>query len=647
MGDGRRAGPMFMFENASFALKSLMSCISASWQRLGAIKGLEWVLLCAPTMLALAVDIGHRGAHLARMSWRHQGLYLLAVVESCLVWGLLLYATARRGWLGRVSSALFIVGFTFACGGQVYFFEQYHAYLTQDLTLFAANLTESVFSQLAADLARYVGANAPFLVVAVALIVMCRTLPGERLPRRRRFLWAAPLMFVACLFIPLQFRAPQAATPDTLYLNAMGAYVRSQLGVTDQSRQIRPRLRQSRVLPPLKSHAPRQRNVLLVMLESVRHDAACSAFSAQCELTPHTNALLPERVGLLQHRALDSTTAISLAVLTSGVAPDESDEVLHTWPLLFDYARAAGFSTAYWTSQNLFFGSSHLFVENLGVDEMISATQLDPTADIDMGADESLLADHVIERMERLQEPFFAMVHTSNVHHPYFVHPDRPQPFQPARFDKGPNGGHLLRNHYQNAVVQQDAHLARIIDALRQTDAGRRTVILYTSDHGEGFRDHYQMGHTFTLFDEEIKVPAFVDAPASTLTPTERRHLQSHASRYTFHPDLTATALDLMGVWDDESIAPFGSRIVGQSLLRPPQPPRTLSMTNCSALWSCAYENWGVMRGSLKAFARTPYDTGWQCFDTATDPLEQKDLDTPECASLIAEALSRFGRAPL
>jgi len=40
-------------------------------------------------------------------------------------------------------------------------------------------------------------------------------------------------------------------------------------------------------------------------------------------------------------RSMDSTTAVSLAVLWSGLGPTESRDNLHTWPLIFDYARAA------------------------------------------------------------------------------------------------------------------------------------------------------------------------------------------------------------------------------------------------------------------------------------------------------------------
>jgi arylsulfatase A-like enzyme len=285
-------------------------------------------------------------------------------------------------------------------------------------------------------------------------------------------------------------------------------------------------------------------------------------------------------------------------------------------------------------------------VKNLDVDSFVSGTQLDGQADIDMGADEALLADYVKSQIPELREPFFAVLHTSNVHYPYLVEEDRPQPFQPAKLSKEAELLPQLFNHYRNAIVQHDRHLADVIAALRDTDVGGRTVLIYTSDHGEAFRDHGQSGHTFSMFDEEVRVPAFVDAPPGTLTDTERTHLQAHESRFTFHPDLMVTALDLMGVWDAPQLERFKPRILGRSLLRGPQSPRILPMSNCSTVWSCAFENWGTMRGQLKLFARTPFERGWQCFDVLADPLERQPLDNPQCDVLRMEALRTFGHPP-
>jgi arylsulfatase A-like enzyme len=406
-------------------------------------------------------------------------------------------------------------------------------------------------------------------------------------------------------------------------------------------------VRQSLSIAAITSGPPVPRNVLFILTESVRADAFCSEFSADCRLSPHTNRALPERVGFRQLRALDSTTAISLPVLWSGVGPHESRDVLHTWPLLFDYAEAAGWSTAYWTSQNPLFANARLYIKNLGADQVISGTQLDGNADIDMGAEERLLVDHALQQLPTLREPFFALLHTSGTHYPYRVDPRLEQPFQPAAFDKGAEATAEFKNYYQNAIVQQDAQLERLIRELRKTPQGQRTVIVLTSDHGEAFRDHGQLGHTFSLFDEEIHVPGFVDAPANTLTAEERAQLEAQRAEFLYHPDLTATTLDLMGVWDTPQVAPFRSRILGSSLLRPIAQDRAMPLTNCAALWSCAFENWGAMQGRYKLFARTPYDQGWQCYDVLADPREATSLQSPQCDALRERTLQWFLRPPI
>jgi arylsulfatase A-like enzyme len=319
---------------------------------------------------------------------------------------------------------------------------------------------------------------------------------------------------------------------------------------------------------------------------------------------------------------------------------------MYTWPLLFDYANAAGFDTAFWTSQNLNFGRSRLWVKDLGVRLFTSANLLDPEADIDLGADEGLLADHVERELGELREPFLAVIQLSNTHHPYHVTEGGPKPFQPSEQNPGPKAVKRFRNFYQNAVVQQDEHVARMIRALRQSEAGRRTVILFTSDHGEAFREHHQMGHTFSVYDEEVRVPGYVDAPRGTLSEAEKSALVSRTDALVFHTDVVPTVLDLMHLGGLPELAEFQQRLVGSSWLSVAKEPSTLPMTNCSALWACAFENWGVMNGSLKLLARTPYDRGWRCYDVLDDPREKHPLKTPACRDLRRQALSIFGRLP-
>jgi arylsulfatase A-like enzyme len=276
---------------------------------------------------------------------------------------------------------------------------------------------------------------------------------------------------------------------------------------------------------------------------------------------------------------------------------------------------------------------------------MVTATDLDSTSDLDMGAPETLLADHVEREVGKLKEPFLAVVQLSNVHYPYYLDPKLPTPFEPWTTSKAPEDNPAFKNFYQNSVYQQDLHVARMLAALRRSEAGQRTVVVYTSDHAEAFREHGQMGHTFSIFDEEVHVPAWIDAPAGTLTPVEEQSLRQKRDEFLFHVDVAPTVLDLIGVPDDPRLDTYRQKMPGHSLLRPELTTEPMPLTNCAGVWSCAFENWGYMQRSRKLEARS-WDTGWNCYDVESDPLEQTRLPLEHCQDLQHLAEKTFGRLP-
>lgn len=620
----------------------------ASTERLRRLSKLRrwgaWLLFLVVPVVVVALDFKRRGQRIAAFGHDYRITYLASIAESFCVWGLLLYAASRRrGWLRHVAAVLFVIMVTFSIGGQTYFFQQYNAYLNVDVSIFASNFMDSVINQLAADLGNYLQAKLPPLCLALLLLWAARrSLRPSRLPALL-LSPLAPLLLVATFFIPTQNRAEQASTPDTLYLNAIGGLLRTQLGFTDQSNQLRPRARNSLPVPPLTRAAVPQRNVLFVILESVRADTTCIEHDPSCKRTEATNKLVPDRYPFTQMRSMDSCTAISLAVLWSGLRPIESRDTLHEWPLIFDYAKALGYDTAYWTSQNMMFGNVRLWVKNLGVGHQITATDLDPTSDLDMGAPEKFLAEHVAQNLHTLKEPFMAVVQMSNTHYPYYLDPSLPTPFQPWTTSKSPQDNEYFKNFYQNAVYQQDLHIAKMIAALKASPAGKNTVIVYTSDHAESFREHGQMGHTFSIFDEEIHVPAWIDAPPGTLTAEEEENLRSKRDEYLFHVDIAPTVLDLIGVPDDPRLSDYRAKMFGHSLLRDELTTEPLPLTNCAGVWSCAFENWGVMQGPRKVEARS-WDAGYACYDVEADPLERNPVD--DCGDLLQVAKKQFGRLP-
>lgn len=603
-------------------------------------------LLLLPAAVHIGMDFYRRGKLILAFPDDNPYAYLATALLSTAISLFTVYALSHRRCLtSHLVAGLFVLQFTLALGGQQYFFSQYSAYLNEDVSVFASNLMDSVLNQLFADLPNYLRANLPALLCALGLVFCARRwIRPRRLPARVSAGLALACMAAACV-VPVRHRQIQAATPDILYMNAFGGLVRTQLGLTEQAGQIRPRARESLPVPPLTPKPTLPRNVLLVQLESVRADATCVGFGPDCHRTGTTNRLFPKRFPLRQMRSLASSTAICSAALWGGLLPTESRDVLHTWPLLFDYAKAAGFHTAYFTSQNMMFGNARLWVKNLGVERFLSATDFDPQCDLDMGAPERLLADRLSREFDSFQEPFFAVVQLSNVHYPYYIEPGLPQPFQPASLSKAPEDIQLFYNYYLNSIHQQDIHLGKLLSHIRSLELGKRTVIVYVSDHAESFREHGNLGHTYSVLDSEIHVPAWIDAPEGTLSEREASSLAAAENAATTQIDLNATMLDLLGLWEAPEIENYRARIAGDSLIRPERKLRMLPMTNCAGVWSCAFENWGVLHGWRKLEARE-WDHQWHCYDLQTDPKEKLDLGVQACPDLVEFAMQTFGRLP-
>ncbi len=601
-------------------------------------------VLALPAALVLATDLSQRGSRLLSFPLKYVGSYAASVLEGGLFWALLLAcASARRSKLSWPAGTLFVLLGTIALGTQLYFHKQYSTYFNLDTTLFGTSMANSVLGQLSADSGYFLATILPPMLMAVVLVWLGRTLVRTR---RKTALWLSGLLapaLLAVLFIPCSYRAIQGSTPDVLYFHAMGGLLKNVTGI-EKKPHVRPMRRHPPRLPKLSAKPPLARNVLFILTESIRADLGCPDHRDDCPVMPFSNRAAAERIGLHQMRANSSTTAIQLAVLWTGREPTAGREALHSAPVLFDYADAAGWQTAYWSSHHMMFANSRLFVQDLPTRFQCGATRLDPLADIDLGANDALLTARVKEEIVQLREPFFAMAHYGNTHLPYLVDPNH-APFRPYRASKDKADNEAYRNFYKNAVYLQDKTIAELIRFVRSQPFAERTVIVYTADHGEQFREHGQLGHTGSVFDVELLTPTWVDAPGPSLLAKERKALRSYAHEPTFHTDLTPTMLDLMGLWQISPLAELQRAMVGSSLLRPGKPTKTLALSNCSGVWGCAFENWGVMRGWRKLHARE-WDQDWLCYDVRNDPLELEPLPSADCTPLRREAEERFGYLP-
>ena len=605
------------------------------------------LVLLAPTLWIVGSDLGRRVSHLLTFDRLHVYAYLATVVASGLFWAVLLYSAARpRGWIRQPAAGLFVALYTLAVGVQGGFHGIYNIYLSHDGQIYSRSIPWSLLGHLPLSRPAIIAHLVWALLLSLAFVIAARRYVRPRPIARVIVPLFVPVVLVGMTQIPASYRSWQSTTPDIIYFHGLVSVTRERLRHTNDASELRVQRRDPVSVPPLTAKPARVRNVLFVLQESLRGDEACSEYDPEPQCANMaSNRLLPNRYPLLQLRSNAATTAISISNLWSGVGSHESLETLLSVPLIWDYAAAAGVNGAYWTSQNVMFGNMRLYVQDFPATHRAVATQFDAMADYDAGANDALLSDWVIDVWDTLEEPFMAVVHYSNGHFPY-VYDKNHAPFQPSEFSKDADKNTEYRNFYKNVAYLSDRATARLLERVRASETGKRTVIIYTSDHGEAFREHWQLGHTSSLYDEEIKVPGWIDAPAGTLSPAEEESIRNAKHQFVWHYDIPPTILDLMGVWDDPGLAPFRARMIGHPSTRPERTLGPVPLSNCSWLWECGFRNWGMMQGSMKIEARQ-WDSEFHCFDLLTDPLEQDNLGERACAPLPDLAREIFGSMPV
>lgn len=596
-------------------------------------------LLASPGFAVAALDVQARHAQIHAWPTSARLGYAFTLVLGGLLWaGLVAAAAAPGAWLAR---ALLVACATMAVGAQVYFFGRYHAFMNPRAVVVGTSMMPSVVQQLWSDRASFLRAVAPPLALAGLLsLALRRWTPVSRVRGALALDAALVCLLVAALCLELHGGGEQAASPDILYLASMGRLARARWRHDDRVDRAHPG---PRTPAPVAAIAPRpgRASVLLVVTESVRGADACSVPTGACETTPFTNLELPERFGLSQMRALDSTTAVSLSVLWSGLPPTASREAMHTAPLLWEYAHAAGYDTAYWTAQNLFFANAGTWLEGIPVSRWVSATDLDDDPSYEVGADDARLVDVVLRDVPALRAPFVGVVHLSNTHFPYVID-EADAPFQPQSRAFGAGDASMVYNRYRDAIRRQDALVARLVRGVRGSPGGDRVMIAFVSDHGEQLRERGAVGHTWGVYDEEVRVPFWIDAPRGILTDAQANRLRALQDTPVTQLDVLPTLLDAIGIWDAPQTAPYRLAMPGESLFRGGTPGKSVVLTNCSEIFACAFKNWGAMKGTRKVVA-TQSDAAWKCFDVARDPTERDDLGAEACGPL-AELAAAGGR---
>ena len=369
-----------------------------------------------------------------------------------------------------------------------------------------------------------------------------------------------------------------------------------------------------------KSHPsllPEGFNLLVIVADALRGDAFHSA-GYHRNLTPFLDRWAREEaISFQRSYSQGGGSFAAFPFLVAGRSRfDLYGPGLYEQNLYFKIAQAEGIEH-YMLMKG--FGPRDIFPPDLAVIELAI-----PRAVSDR---RSATADEVFEsarnaiRTLPAGERFLCFLHLMDVHNDLWKKED------------GVDFGDTPRDLYDNNLSYLDRSFSRFITRLKEEGIYDRTVIVFTSDHGEQFWEHGASLHGHTVYEEEIRIPLI---------------LAAHGIQKRFEAvpaiaaDMAPTIADLAGYsinppYDDShmgiSLVPL---ILGKERQRYLE--RDVAGRASFKRRYFLYRNW---EWKLVYFAELDL---LQLFNVVKDPLEKNNLLTeePELAAELAQELLEY-----
>jgi arylsulfatase A-like enzyme len=262
-------------------------------------------------------------------------------------------------------------------------------------------------------------------------------------------------------------------------------------------------------------------NVILITIDTLRSDH-CSCYGYFRETTPRIDGIAAQGVRFDTAYAPMPTTGPTHATLFTSLYPLVHGVVKNGYVLdpsfttLAEALKRRGYQTAAVVSSyavNKKFGYAQGFdYYNDDFSDAKSSIQIKKWEgrslegqQFDRRADDT--TDKAITWLEGYKDdaPFYLWVHYFDPHHPY----DPPEPYQAYFTSEEPGGeeeGYDTRP-YDREVRFADHELGRLLDYLDSRFPPETTLLIITSDHGEGLMDHDHLTHGRFVYEEAMRVP--------------------------------------------------------------------------------------------------------------------------------------------
>jgi len=370
-------------------------------------------------------------------------------------------------------------------------------------------------------------------------------------------------------------------------------------------------------------------NVLLYISDTLRADGL-GCYGNEVVETPNLDRFAEE--GVLYERAYapSSWTRASMGSILTGTAPavhgaeGRYDLLADSAVMISELFASEGYRVgSITTNRNV--GSFFGFDQGFGAGDFIELYEESREERVSV-EELTTLADDVTARaiawMSASDEPFCLIVHTIDPHSPYMP------PASWDRYGEGIESGvdgsqkslYKLKTErdaadearvvslYYGEIAFNDYAFGELIEWMRERGSLERTVVAFTSDHGEEFWERGERGHGKTLNEKALHVPLILRYPAAFSSG-------SRDSNPVSTLDLLPTLLELAKI-------DVPSQVEGSSLTAANAREDALVFSSCKLseleLYSAQDANW-----KLVFDARTGKK---KLFDLREDEAKQRDV---------------------
>jgi len=164
---------------------------------------------------------------------------------------------------------------------------------------------------------------------------------------------------------------------------------------------------------------------------------------------------------------------------------------------------------------------------------------------------------------------------------------------------------------YDGEIAYADAHFGRLLEFLESKGQLERTLIILTSDHGEGLGEHLEETHSRLIYDTTVHVPLILSCPQLHDSPCRVDDITVGTI------DIMPTVLSLLGIESD--VAFDGMDLTTTSV----DPARAMYIETLSPL---AYHGWASLHGLRTIDAKYIESPNPEYYRVRTDPAELNNL---------------------